>query len=144
MKTRPTTTNKPLTKKQQAFVQHLVNNPKDSATDAVKAVYNVSNINSSTARTIASENLAKPNIVSALAQYNNLVENTLINTVNDYKDSDKLGERALAIDTAKYIHDKVNGKATQRIEQQSTSVNFSIDLSQAMQELEAIDAPQQG
>jgi phage terminase small subunit len=119
--------NKKLTHKQEVFVKHLIDNPKASATEAALTAYNT---NYNAARAIASENLTKPSIVSALSNYNNLIENTLINTVNDYGNSDKIAERALAVDTSKYIHDKIHGKATQKIEQQSTSVNISIDLTQ--------------
>ena len=120
------TNNKPLTPKQSAFVQHIVNHPKDSATQAVKAVY--SDTTDATARNIASTNLTKPNIITELAKYNNLVENTLINTINDYKDSDKLGERALATETSKWVHDKIHGKAVQQIQSTSKVLVMSIDL----------------
>jgi phage terminase small subunit len=119
-------TNKPLTRKQQAFVTELVNNPKDSATQVALRVYNASSPNS--AKSIATENLSKPAIITELAKYNNLVENTLINTINDYSNSDKLGQRTLAVETSKYIHDKIHGKATQRIEQRSEKLIISIDL----------------
>ena len=122
-------TNKPLTRKQSAFVKHLIEHPKDSATQAVIKTYGSKNPpNTTTASAIAYENLRKPQIVTELAKYNNLVENTLINTINDYSTSDKLGQRTLAVDTAKYIHDKIHGKATQKIEQQSTKLVINIDL----------------
>lgn len=119
-------TNKPLTRKQSAFVKHLIEHPKDSGTEAVMQTYDVKS--RQTAESIAYENLRKPQIVTELAKYNNLVENTLINTINDYSTSDKLGQRTLAVDTAKYIHDKIHGKATQKIEQQSTKLVINIDL----------------
>ena len=121
------TNNRPLTAKQRAFVQHIVNNPKDSATQAVKAVY--SDTTDATARNIASENLSKPNIVTELAKYNNMVENTIINTINRYKDSDKLPEVSLATDTARWVHDKIHGKATQQISTTSKVLSINIDLS---------------
>ncbi len=122
---------RPLTTKQKIFVKHIIDNPKQSATKAALAAYNITEAGS-TARTIAAQNLAKPSIVSALAAHNQLIENTLINTVNDYKESEKIPERSLAVDTAKYIHDKIHGKATQRVEQTTTGVTLTIDLTSAL------------
>ncbi len=117
---------KPLTRKQQAFVNTLLNNPKLSATQAVKQTYNVNNDN--TASSIASENLRKPEIISKLQNYNELVENTLITDVIQYNNSDDINQRKLANDTARYIHDKINGKARQITEVTSTGVTLNIDL----------------
>ena len=128
MKTLKTPQIPKLTRKQEAFVRHLVENPKDSATEAVIQTYNI--IDRNVAGVVASENLRKPSVVSELSKYNNLVENTLINTINEYSDSDKLGYRSLAVDTAKYIHDKVHGKATQKIESTSHVITIGIDLTQ--------------
>lgn len=119
---------KELTYKQRAFVKHIIDNPKSSATEAAAQAYNLKTGNRHTAEVIASENLRKPEIVSALAEHNNLVENTIINTVNEYKNSDKIRERELAVDTSKWIHDKIHGKATQTVEQHITEVKLSLNL----------------
>lgn len=121
---------RPLTRKQKAFVKHLIDNPKSSATEAAVIAYDVKD--RIVAKSVAAENLAKPAIVTELAKYNGLMESTLINTVNDYKESDKLGERTLAVDVAKYIHDKVHGKATQRTEVRTEGVTLTIDLTSAL------------
>lgn len=129
-----TKANRPLTKKQQAFVDYIVANPKASHADAARHAYNIGGKHGLiqkdvyTASEIARENLQKPAIISELAKYNNLVESTLLNTVNDWGRSEKLGERALAVDTSKFIHDKLHGRAKQSVELQSTSVNINIDL----------------
>jgi hypothetical protein len=127
-------TDKPLTRKQAAFVKHIVENPKDSAVKAALSAYGKPDkeLAYNTANAIAVENLQKPAIITELSKYNNLVENTLINTINDFKDSDKVNERSLATDTAKYVHDKIHGKATQKIDVQSTKVSIAIDLSKAL------------
>jgi len=125
---------KPLTKKQQIFVQHLVDNPKASAAEAARQAYNLKGTKKQIAKTssvIAAENLAKPSIVTELSKYNNLIENTLINTINDYKESEKLGQRTLAVDTAKYVHDKIHGRAKQQLDVNTTSVSINIDLTGA-------------
>lgn len=119
-----------LTRKQEAFVRHLVENPKDSATDAALATYGSpgKELAYATAGAIAYENLNKPQIISELSKYNNLVENTIINTINDLNTSDKTADRALALDAAKYVHDKLHGKAVQKVDVQSTKLSISIDL----------------
>lgn len=120
-----------LTRKQAAFVKHLIEHPKDSATKAAVASYNLSNTN--VAGVVAAENLRKPSIISHLESHSELVENTMLNTVRDYQNSDKLGERTLAVDTSKYIHDKIHGKAIQRSEIRTEGVSLSIDLTSALQ-----------
>lgn len=128
-----TPTNRPLTRKQREFVKELVTNPKATKVSAYKKAYNVApttKIESVYREAIATSQ--KPQVISALTNYNELVENTLTNTVKHFADSDKVAERSLAVDTAKYIHDKIHGKATQRIEQQTTGVTLTIDLTSAL------------
>ena len=110
---------KPLTRKQEAFVAELIKNPKMSATQAVKNTYNVSTNHS--AEVMASENLRKPEIISRLGDANTMIEQVLMDTVGEYGNSDKIQERSLAVDTSKWIHDKIHGKATQK----TSSVNFN-------------------
>jgi len=64
----------------------------------------------------------------ALAEHKGLAETTLVGAMQDWGRSSKPRERELALDAAKYIHDKIEGKATQKIETQSQVVNFSINL----------------
>jgi phage terminase small subunit len=120
-----------LTRKQAAFVKYIIEHPKESATKAAVASYDLSNNN--VAKSVASENLTKPAIISHLESHSELVENTLLNTVRDYANSDKLGYRALAVDTSKYIHDKIHGKAIQRSEVTTRGVTLSIDLTSSLQ-----------
>lgn len=117
---------KPLTRKQEAFVQELLSDKKISATEAVRRTYNATTNHS--AEVIAHENLRKPEIVSRLGQASDLVESALVNTVKEWSTSDKVNERSLAMDSAKFIHDKVHGKATQKIEQTSSVVRISINM----------------
>lgn len=115
-----------LTSKQKAFIKYLVDNPKASATEAVRASYNVTTDNS--ASQIATENLRKPQIVTILEQYGNLFESTVVQTVKDWGNSDNTRQRELALQASYWGHDKVHGKATQRVEQRTTGVTLSIDL----------------
>ncbi len=118
-----------LTRKQRAFVNELKKNPKQSATKAVLKTYNVTNY--STAGAIASENLKKPQIISHLEAYNDIVESTISNTVIEYGNSQNIKERTLAVETAKYVHDKLHGKAVQR----NVTLNAGVTLQEALKML---------
>lgn len=128
--TKPIKNNRPLTRKQRAFVEELVNNPKQSATQAVLKTYGTPDkpTTYATANDIARTNLQKPSIQTELAKYNNMVENSIITTINRYKDSEQLEEVKEAMQNARWVHDKVHGKATQKLETTSKVLNISIDL----------------
>lgn len=64
----------------------------------------------------------------ALLEYKNLAEQTLVDAMSDWGRSDKPRERELALDAAKFVHDKVEGKATQKVETKSEVISFSINL----------------
>lgn len=63
----------------------------------------------------------KPHVQSALLAYSSLAEDTIIDAITDYKSSDVQWQRSLAVDTSKWLHDKVHGKAAQ----QNTNVNLN-------------------
>lgn len=121
---------RPLTKKQTAFVKELIDNPKQSATQAVLKTYGKPDkpIDYNTARSLASENLAKPAIQSKLIQYSDMVEQAIVQTIQDWKDHDKPRQREIAMSQAQFVHDKIHGKATQKVETRSEQVTISIDL----------------
>lgn len=108
-----------LTRKQKMFADALIKDPKKSGSEVVKQIYNVNTDN--TARSIASENLTKPNILAYMVEKSTLAEQRIIQLMRS--DNERI-----ALDASKDILDRVHGKATQRIEQQSTSVKISIDL----------------
>lgn len=110
-----------LTRKQSSFVKQLLENPKQSATQAIlKSDYNVSTYNS--AGLMASENLRKPQILAHLIANSERAESKIVKLL----DSDK---EEIVLSASKDILDRVHGKATQKIEQQNTSLNINIDLS---------------
>lgn len=131
-----TTSTRPLTRKQQAFIKHLIDNPKASATQAVLATYGKPDKPPTyiTARNIASENLTKPNIINVLERNTELFESTVVNTVKDWGNSDNTRRRELALQASYWGHDKIHGKATQKIEQRTTGVKLVIDLTSALKE----------
>lgn len=120
MKTTPTKA-KTLTRKQAAFVRAIIENPKISATEAAARSYDVTS--RMTAGAIASENLQKPQIQQILRNHAEMAEQRIATLMK--QDDDK----RLAFDAARDIQDRVHGKATQRVEQATTTVKFTIDLS---------------
>ena len=129
---------RPLTPKQKAFVQELIQNPKQSATQAVLKTYGKPDkpISYNTARSVASENLTKPAIQSKLIQYSDMVEQAIMQTIQDWKDHDKPRQREIAMNQAQFVHDKIHGKATQKVETRSEQVTISIDLTRGSEQLD--------
>lgn len=123
---------KKLTPKQKAFVKELLDNPKLPAAEAVRRAYNTpeKQMTDGSARVIAYENMRKPAIISKLQDHTELVESALIGTVSDWAQDDAPRKREIALDAAKFIHDKVHGRATQRVEQSTNAVIISIDMTQ--------------
>lgn len=118
---------KKLTPKQAKFVNHILENPTASYTQAAKEAY--PNATYATQRQIAMENMTKPSIVMALGKANDRVEQVLTTVVEEWGNSDDKGERTLAVNTAQWIHDKIHGKATQKIQATTSVVSINIDLS---------------
>ena len=126
-----------LTRKQEAFVRYLIGNPKDSATKAVKATYNPTT--DLAARAIAYENLTKPHIQLALAKYSQRAELRVFNLMQrgeayaENPGKEGAAHASVALAAAKDILDRVHGKATQKVETQSTSVNLNLSLTDLTQ-----------
>lgn len=116
-----------LTRKQKAFADHLLNNPKDSATEAAAQTYNVSTRDS--AEVIASENLSRPSIQLYLEEHIDKAKETVVDIMNNSRIlKDEPAHGRLALEASKEILDRNLGKATQRVETHSTSVNLNLDL----------------
>lgn len=134
---------RPLTRKQAAFVKHLIDNPKDSATKAALATYGTQAEPPTygTAMQIAHDNLSKPNIQLELAKYSSKAELVLVEAMGaekkiykfnpDTKSNEYLGseaDHAIRLRAADSVLDRVHGKATQRTEIETKAVVLSIDL----------------
>lgn len=115
-----------LSPRQQTFVTELLSNKNTTLTAAAKKAYQ-SNSDEVAAMT-GSRLMSNDKIISALAMHNDLLEGTLLDTVTDWGHESNTRRREIAQNAAMYMHDKVHGKATQRIEQQSVSVDIAIDL----------------
>lgn len=122
----PFSTQPKLTRKQKAFVDYVIAHPKDSYTEAAAQTYSIAKRN--TARSVATENLTKPAIQSALSSHVELVESAISKTVTDWKDENNSRKREIAMQNAQWIHDKIFGKSKQQLDISSTSVTLSLDL----------------
>lgn len=117
-----------LTAKQKAFADALLANPKMSGTQAAMQTYDTAS--TMTARALASENLAKPNIMEYLTSHAQEAEYEVFELM---KRTSKMAEESpgyasVSLAAAKDILDRVHGKATQRVETTSTAVAINIDL----------------
>lgn len=108
-----------LTRKQKAFAQHLLNNPKDSATEAAAQAYDIKKRH--TAEQIAHENLRKPDIQLYLNEHVDKAKNRIVTLVDSQKEE-------IALRASDSILDRTLGKATQRTEQTTTTVSLSLSL----------------
>lgn len=121
-------TGKRLTKKRKQFVKEYVDPANKKATLATiteKAGYSGSK---QTLSQIGGELLKKPEIIMALGQHADLFESAIVGTVRDWQDSPTPRKREIALDAAKFGHDKIFGKATTKIEQQTSIVQIAINL----------------
>jgi hypothetical protein len=124
--------NPKLTRKRNNYVKYLVNNPKSSGTEAVLASFDV------TKREVAAEMAAQlkrnPLVASELAKYEATAEYNLIklaNVTTDYamaggKDGAAYASVAERVNNS--IVDRLKGKATQVIQQNSNAVQINISL----------------
>ena len=106
-----------LTLRQRKAVENI--NSGMSPTKAVMRAYNIEKPTYAGSQWAALKK--KPHVQSALLAYSTLAEDTIIDAITDYKSSDVQWQRSLAVDTSKWLHDKVHGKAAQ----QNTNVNLN-------------------
>ena len=112
-----------LTKKEKAFIQQVVTNKTAKNADIVRAAgYEVEK--DDTAKVMYHQLIKKEKIQSALAAYTDLAEQTIIKSIKDYGNSDRQWQRSLAVETSKWVHDKVHGKAAQM------NVNVNADFTE--------------
>lgn len=123
---------RPMTRKEAAFTRELIQNPKQSATQAALKTYDTDN--PVTAASIAHENLRKPQVMAELAKHSGTAEITLIEVME--KSRERMQEdKPRAVDwantarqTADSILDRLHGKATIKTESTSLAVTLAIDL----------------
>lgn len=92
------------------------------------------NASPKTAESNVSQLLAKPEATLYLKEHTREASETLIDVMrNARQQQDNANFQRLAKDTADSIIDRVDGKATQKIEQTTTGVTLTIDLTSALQ-----------
>lgn len=116
-----------LTRKQKAFADRVIDNPKHSATEAAAQTYNVTSRHS--AEQIAYENLRKPEIMSYLGRHLKDAETTILNVMyNSEKLKDEPAHANIALAASKQVLDRTLGLPVARHEVQSTTVSLNLDL----------------
>lgn len=126
-----------LTRKEKAYADYLINNPKASGIEAALNTYGSKDKPPTyrSADSISMANLAKPRIQRYLELHNQEAEETVMEVMRYSKEYGKNNTREgasyakVALDSAKDIQDRVKGKATQRIEQRSVGLVLTVDLS---------------
>lgn len=108
-----------LTRKQKAFADELIAHPKQSATKAYLATHETTSYNGAAVE--ASRTLKKPNVQLYLDTHIDKAKNRVVQLI----DSDK---EEIALRAADSVLDRALGKATQRVENQSTVVTLNLTL----------------
>jgi phage terminase small subunit len=111
-----------LTRKQKAFADYLINNPKESATEAATQTYKG---NRKSAEVIASENLRKPPIQIYLNSHIDKAKSRVVSLI----DSDK---EEIALKASDSVLDRALGKPLTR----GVHLNATVNLEQALNSLE--------
>ena len=118
-----------LTRKQKAFVDTLMSDKSMTQAQAYKQVYNVKpDATKGSIDVQAYQTIKKPSVQTYLSKFNNLAENTIVNTINDWGGEQNTRKRELALNASYYLHDKVHGKSIARIQSESKIVTISVNL----------------
>jgi hypothetical protein len=120
-------TGQKLTRKQRAFADYYLANPKTSATEAAMQTYNASNRH--VAEQIAHRNMRNVEVLAYLQPFEELAIDTVLQVIRDWGGSQNPRKRELALKAAFYLHDKLWGKATTKIDIPIQVVKICIDLS---------------
>lgn len=99
-----------LTRKQKAFADHILNNPKESATKAAQATYQTNSYD--TARALASQNLAHPSIQLYLDEHIQMAKDKIVYL------SQSADKEDVQFKASESILDRALGKAVQRSQNQ--------------------------
>lgn len=116
-----------LTRKEKEFVKQVVTNKSASGPELVMAAGYAAKDKHS-ASSMYTSLMKRGKIQSALSAYSDLAEQTIIKSIQDYSDSDRQWQRTLAVETSKWVHDKVHGKAAQM------NINLNADFTEHAQE----------
>ena len=127
------------------FADIILRDPKISGKEAIKRSYGKPGkpVSDRTAEVMASENLRKPEIMIYLENHAQKAEQGIIEIAEYSKEYGKTGDKvgagyaSVALASYKDILDRVHGKATQKVESTSRSVNINLDLTSVTDEPKA-------
>ena len=123
---------KKFTRKQKAWADALLNDKTKSLLDATREAYPDAQEN--TQKLIAQKNKNNPVIQAYMQRHSDIATNAMMETLEVSRVYSKKGGTAgaayagVVATISKDIHDRVFGKATQKIDMQSTKVSVNIDL----------------
>lgn len=114
-------TGRKLTRRMKALADLLIDKPELSNTEAYMRTYK--NKSRAGAKVNASHALSNPNMLAYMEAADRGAQEKIVSLSRQGKDN------RLAFDASRDILDRLHGKATQRIDKQSTGVTVNIDLS---------------
>ena len=120
-----------MTRKQKAFAKKLVENPRMNGTEAAMQTYETTR---GTAAVIAHNNMKNPLVQAYLEEHSDIAQDAMLEILSNSRKFAKGGDKVgadyanVAVNVAKDIMDRVHGKATQKVEHQSTAISINIDL----------------
>lgn len=124
---------KKITRKQKAFADEIIANPKITGTDAALKTYDTES--KGMAAVIATKNLQNPVVQAYMQKHSDLAQEAMLELLAHSRIFAKGGDKegaayaGVAFNISKDIMDRVHGKATQRTEVSTNSVSINIDLS---------------
>lgn len=114
-------TGRKLTRRMKALADLAIDRPELSNTEIYKRTYGVKS--REVAKTLASRAFANANVLAYMEAADRGAQEKIVSLSRQGKDN------RLAFDASRDILDRLHGKATQRIDKQSTGVTVNIDLS---------------
>jgi hypothetical protein len=116
-----------ITNKQKKMADIYLNEPV-TKTEAFIRSHPATKAKRTSIHTMAKQQFRKSSVISYLETSSELFESVITGTARDWKDSETPRKREIALDAAKFGHDKIFGKAKQTTEVNVQSTNITIDL----------------
>ncbi len=110
-------------KKRKAFIKEMLKPETTITQSAINAGYS-----EKTAYSIGSELMKIPEIQSELAKHSTAIEEIISSKTYELTSSEKLEAVKEGLLNARWMHDKIHGKATQRVETENKSISINISL----------------
>jgi hypothetical protein len=115
-----------LTRKQKAYADYKLSHPKESNTKAALETYNTQD--RTTASAIAAGNEKNQAVKSYLLKHSKRIEDLITDKTYELTSKDDLNSVVEGLKNARWMHDKIHGKATQKTELTVKTVELALDL----------------